>query len=182
MPTSPTRALATLVFQAKPSEDVEQDQARLCWVRDAGNQPWYKRQCGWCSFKGRGPKACDKVVEHVRTCEQNPEVKELQALETVVCDHCTFTGSWNEISPVKKSIQTLKKQRTKQRRGQNQSSHRYYNGCIGTKNILDIGVNKCMGICVVAYAFENEFENGGDAVKIVFTRCQAARVARRTVK
>ena len=43
-------------------------------------------------------------------------------------------------------------------------------------------ISKVMGICTVAYAFINNVENGGVAVKIDLSRCQSNKVAGRMQK
>lgn len=42
-------------------------------------------------------------------------------------------------------------------------------------------ISKTMGIAVVGIAFEDTLENGGEGLKIVFQRCQSAKVAKRKV-
>ena len=39
-----------------------------------------------------------------------------------------------------------------------------------------------MAMAVVAYAFKDNIENGGDAIKLAFTRCQSNKVAKKTVR
>ena len=40
-------------------------------------------------------------------------------------------------------------------------------------------ISKTMGIAMVGYAFEDCIENGGDGLKLIFTRAQSARVAQK---
>ena len=43
-------------------------------------------------------------------------------------------------------------------------------------------ISKVMAIAVVAFAFIDNIENGGDAIKLAFTRCQSHKVAKKTVR
>ena len=43
-------------------------------------------------------------------------------------------------------------------------------------------INKVMLIAFVAYAFDGEFENGGDGIKLGLFRCQAAKIAKKQVR
>ena len=40
-------------------------------------------------------------------------------------------------------------------------------------------ISKVMGICTLGYAFVDNVENGGDAIKIDFSRCQSYKIAGR---
>jgi len=43
-------------------------------------------------------------------------------------------------------------------------------------------INKVMVVAAVAYAFEGNIENGGDGIKLGLFRCQAAKIAKKTVR
>ena len=43
-------------------------------------------------------------------------------------------------------------------------------------------INKIMAIAVIGFAFEGTPENGGHGVKLAFTRCQAAKIAKKMVR
>ena len=43
-------------------------------------------------------------------------------------------------------------------------------------------ISKVMAICTLAFAFVDNVENGGDAIKLDFSRCQSHKVAARATK
>ena len=43
-------------------------------------------------------------------------------------------------------------------------------------------ISKVMGVCTVAFAYEDNVENGRDALKLDFSRCQSYKVSGKIVQ